>query len=169
MIGIQKTRSTSKSNEVEYEIVYQKLLQTFERKSSLFWHIKYFEQYIISGLNPKGLRVQVFPNIWAIDSDLKARWEENLYMCSKKMMELMVEYYMQELKIVDCEIKRIYDENSQILNKSEFGSYDTRLKEHIQTFTSDLLNKKEEKLSRDKLAFAGKYAYNWPNTNGQRG
>lgn len=81
----------------------------------------------------------------------------------------MIEYYMQELKLVDCEIKRIYNENVDLLNKPEFRAYDARLKELIQGFTRDLLIKKEEKMSRDKLAFAGKYAFNWPTMNGQRG
>lgn len=161
MLDIKKTCSSTNVHEVDFEIVYQKLLQTFERKSSLFWHIKYFEQYMMEEINPKGLRVQVFPNMWAIDQDFKARWEHNLLCCSKKMMELMVEYYMQELKLVDCKIKRIYDENADLLNKPEFETYDTRLKEHIQGFTRDLLVKKEEKMSQDK------YAFNWPTMNGQ--
>lgn len=66
------------------EIVFQKLLQTFEHKASLFWHIKYFEQYIAEDLNPKGLRVQVFHNIWASDLDFRTRWERNLHDCSNK-------------------------------------------------------------------------------------
>lgn len=82
----------------------------------------------------------------------------------------MVEFYMQELKLVNCEIKRIYDENASILKNPDFEAFDARLKEHIRTFTKDvLLKKKEDKMSRDKLAFAGKYAYNWPLNNDQRG
>ena len=168
MLDIQKTCSANANSEVEFEIVYHKLLQTFERKSSLFWHIRYFEQYITEYMNPKGLRVQVFPNIWSIDTEFKTRWEQNLLVCSKKMMELMVEYYMKELKVVDCEIKRIYDDNIITLNKEGFATYDARLKENIQSFTKELLVKKKEKLARDKMAFAGLYAYSWPVMNGPK-
>lgn len=142
MLGIKQTCSVTKGKDVEMEIVYQKLLQTFERKASLLWHIKYFEQYIAENFNPKGLRGQVFLNIWAHDPDLKTQWKLNLQQSSKKMMDLMIEYYMKELKSVDCEIKQIYDENILILNKPDFGIFDIRLKEYIQAFTRELLQKK---------------------------
>lgn len=82
----------------------KKLRKAFEHKSSLFWHIRYFEQYIGKGLNPKGHRVQAFPNKWAVDPDFKNYWESNLKDCSRKIMELLTEYYTKDLKSVDAEM-----------------------------------------------------------------
>lgn len=55
-------------------------------------------------LNPQGLEIQVFPNLWEIKNTFKKQWETNLQECTKNMMNSLIEYYNQEIKELDNEI-----------------------------------------------------------------
>lgn len=54
-----------------WKVLIQKLRQALECKSNLFWQVKFLERYIKENMNPRGLRVQVFPNLWEIKHDFK--------------------------------------------------------------------------------------------------
>lgn len=63
MSKIHKECGDDHGIELEIEVLIHKLKQALERKSNLFWQVKFLEQYIKEDLNPQGLRIQVFPNL----------------------------------------------------------------------------------------------------------
>lgn len=81
-----------KNEHIDSEVnsLFLKLTRTLEKKSSMFWHIKCFPDYIKDDINPLGLRVQIFPNSEGLDTDLKNAWEKILCTCSKDIMQLLI-------------------------------------------------------------------------------
>lgn len=57
----------------EFNSLFLKLTRILEKKSSMFWHIKSFQDYI-KDINPLGFRVQIFPNPEGLDADFKNAW-----------------------------------------------------------------------------------------------
>lgn len=152
--------------ELEIEVLITKLRQALERKSNLFWQVKFLERYIKEGLNPQGLRIQVFPNLWETKNEFKSQWEANLQDCTVKMMTSLIEHYNRDIKDLDVEIIEFQRQNVSL---PKFLEKDKLLKEYLEKYIKDLIYRKDIKSIRDKMAFNGKYAYKWPQQGGRKG
>lgn len=65
------------AHESELTSLFSQLKRLVEKKVSMFWHIKSFENYIPVDMNPFGLRIQIFPTLDMIDTVFRKRWENN--------------------------------------------------------------------------------------------
>lgn len=102
--SIHKECGDDHSIKLEIEVLIAKLSPALERKFNLFWQIKFLERYVTEGINPQGLSIQVFPNLWETNNEFKAQWEANLQDCMSKMMTSLIEHYDNDIKDLDIEI-----------------------------------------------------------------
>lgn len=72
----------------------------------------------------------------------------------KKIMELLVAKYMNNIKEVDEEIKQLYAQNQLLCSHPLYIVKDKELSEHLEQVNSDLIKNKEQTFARDKIAFA---------------
>lgn len=77
-------------------------------------------------------------------------WEENLQMCSTKMMELLCGNFSSELASLDNEIERLYKDNDLITSDELFSTCESTLKANLEIDVPEILKTKENKFMRDK-------------------
>lgn len=85
-----KDFDTNKSAESELLYNFSNLTHLVEKKASLHWHIKSFEDYNRDGINPFGLRVQILPSFEKIEPEFKITWEDALKQCCTALMLLLI-------------------------------------------------------------------------------
>lgn len=142
--------------ELEIEVLITKLRQAFWKD-------------IKEGLNPQGLRIQVFPNLWDTKNEFEQQWEANLQDCTVKMMTSLNEHYNRDIRDLDIEIIEFQKQNMSLCAYPKFSEKDKLLKEYLEKHNKDLIYKKDMKFIQDKMAFNGKYAYKWPQQGGRKG
>lgn len=152
-----------KNEHIESEIncYFFKLTKVLEKKSSLYWHIRSFRDYINDNMNPLGLRVQIFPNLEGLDTELKNAWEKILRTCSKDLMKLLITEYQKRSNVLDGDIQTICLKLQLLQTHKIYMDKELKLKKHLEDFNKDILIKKESKLSRDRCAFEENRAYKW--------
>lgn len=92
---------------ITLERFFKSLQRLLEKKAHIFWNHKYFLRNIEDKIIPWGLRIQIFPNIFKIESDFKKDWESNLQSCSVKIMEALCQNYVEDLEVVNNEIEKL--------------------------------------------------------------
>lgn len=70
---------------ITLDCFFTNLKRLLEKKAWLFWNNKYFHKYIEDKIVPWGLRIQIFPNLFKVESEFKHDWENHLQSCSFKM------------------------------------------------------------------------------------
>lgn len=130
--------------EMEVIAISNSLRTLLERKSNNSWHQKYFNKYLEEGINPMGLRIQIFPTIHIISLTLKKKWEENLQACSDMMTALLVDDYKEQMISLDQEIEKLYATNSKNIEKGQLKDIEKEIKEHLITFNQEIINKKRD-------------------------
>lgn len=166
--NLQKDYEQKESKESELSFLFFNLTKWLEKKSSLYWHTRTFQEYIREDLNPLGLRVQIFPSFDNIDSTFKMAWENVLKSCSNQMMNLLIEEYKKRLIDIDRNIDKLYSQINTLNTHPSFPELNEKLKAHIEAFNRDILAKKENKFLRDKQAFQEGRAYKWHQQSNTR-
>lgn len=92
-----KKFDTKELIESELRFTFLSLTHTVQKKASLFWHIKSFEDYLKIDINPFGLRVQIFPSFERIEPEFKVAWEKVLKQCSANLMNLLIQEYRRKI------------------------------------------------------------------------
>lgn len=147
---------------------FLRLQRMLERKARIHWNKWYFSKYIDDKIAPWSLRIHIFPTINKLEPEFKNKWEENLHLCSMKMMELLCGHFSHELVSLDKEIEKLYQDNDSIISNDQFSSRESLLKTNLETYVSEILKTKEKKFMRDKLSYANAQAYNWAPTKNKR-
>lgn len=70
-----------------------------------YFGIENFLNSTLSKIEPWGLRVQIFPNINKVETNVRMAWEANLQTCFFNMMHILCEKYGRNIANVDIEIK----------------------------------------------------------------
>lgn len=167
MANIQRSYEGKEQVTSDLSSLFSSLTKILEKKSALHWHIESLGRYIREGINPIGLRIQIFPMVDNISKELKKNWESKLNDCSTNLMLLLQNEYKQQLDNMNTEIKALYDRLSPLKTHEEYANYEKKLKDHLETFGKTILIKKEKKYWRDKNAFREGRAYKW-NINNNR-
>lgn len=136
-----------------------------EKKSRLFWQIKFFEKYEDYKINPWGLRIQIFPNIREPSSELKTRWERILQGCSSHMMLLLREHHQAELVEINKELLELSAKGEKLKHHASFSNRDAALSSLMESYNKDLITRKSKKFDKDKRAFALGNTYKWGSRN----
>ncbi|PIO24355.1 hypothetical protein AB205_0058670 [Aquarana catesbeiana] len=161
MTKIQMSHVTSNISDIEldkYFITFQRLL---EKKVCVYWHKIYFEIYVENHIVPWGLRIQIFPNIKKTTDPLKKAWEDNLQACSFNMISMLCQEYDKELALLDISINEWLTDRAADVSFPRFVQRDKDLRAHLEGYTIEIINAKENKFLRDKLAHTNGYAYRW--------
>lgn len=84
------------------------------------------------------------------------------------MKALLVDEYKEQLTSIDLEIEKLYTNNSKNIDKNQLKDIEKVIKEHLATFNQELINRKETKFRKDKMAFENNRAYKWPSSDQPR-
>ncbi|XP_040178113.1 uncharacterized protein LOC120910420 [Rana temporaria] len=161
MFKIQSNTNNADITIPELDRAFSRLQRLLEKKVRIFWHKQYFIKYVENQITPWGLRIQIFPNLKKVDDALKLRWEQNLQSCSFEMMNILCNQYEAEIEDLDVQVNAWYIELVLSISNPLFIAREKSLKEHLEEYTTDLINFKEGKYLRDKAAYDNKYAYKW--------
>lgn len=151
--------------EAEISSLFFKLAKNLEKKSSFFWHVRSFQDYIKSNLNPLGLRIQIFPTLEDLDAAFKSTWENALQTCSRSLMQILMDEYTKRSSILDIEITKICEQLQKFQAHPSVSIKENKLKIHLESFNKNILTKKNSKFHRDKNAFEAGKAYKWNQNN----
>lgn len=148
-----------------------KLKRFLKKKSYLHWHIEFLQKYVRENINPLGLRIQMYSSFQITSPEFKLAWENILTQCSSELMKLLISHYQIELKTLDQEILLLQTTNENIKDHALFSKRVQETKDYVTRITRDIIYKKQNKLSKDRLAFSEGFAYHWHNlaqTKGSR-
>lgn len=142
-----KNFDTNESAESELLYAFSNLTSSVEKKASLHWHIKSFEDYNREGINPFGLWVQIFPSFEKIEKlkRFKTAWEQVLKQCSTALMQLLITAYGKRIRDSDAKIHGLNTQIVKFKTHSSILSMENKLKEHLEKFNKDILVKKDKK------------------------
>ncbi|XP_073409854.1 uncharacterized protein [Dendrobates tinctorius] len=139
-------------------IKYKELLN---KRTRLWWNKAFMYKYLICGLIPRGLRIQVFPSFNINDSEFVNQWEDAASTCSRKYMELLSKYNEKQLNELDVEIGSIQDE----VNKNLAGEMVAKVKVEVETFLkkceTEVVQRKTKKYQRDLTDRQQDRIYKW--------
>lgn len=156
----QKWGEVDKS-EIELNNFFFSLRELLQKKSTIYWHAMFLEDYIMENMAPYGLRLQLFPNLRDIKEDFKRKWESVLNACSKELMKLLIgEYQSQELDI-ENDITKLTNTVQHLTKTKEYEIKYKELDANLEKFNRDLISKKEKKMNRDRKAYRNGRAYTW--------
>lgn len=79
-----------------------------EKKSTIHWHINNLQQYLLEGITPFRLRIQIFPHFLKTSLDLKKNWEDTLNNCSLNLIKLLIEEHKKEIDCLDTELEYLW-------------------------------------------------------------
>lgn len=165
MSTCQTKFSTDEGANLDLNTFRFSLKKLLEQKSLSHWHHHFLAKYIESGTNPYGLRIQKFPNLPKISDTLKKKWEDNLQMCTRNIMVLLMEEYDNSLKDIDKEIDELYMKNEHLASQESFIETEAKVQEEIENLNRNILLGKEKKFRKDGRAFQEGKAYKWNNQN----
>lgn len=84
-------------------------------------------------------------------------------------MKLLISHYQIELNSLDQEILLLQTSNENIRDHTLFTKRVQEIKDYITRITKDIIYKKQNKLSKDRLAFTEGFAYHWHNATQNKG
>lgn len=140
-----------------------KMKRLLKKKSNLHWHVDFLQQYIRKNISPIGLRVQLFPSFQSHTQDFKKSWEKVLTQCSIELMKLLINQYQSELISLDQDILMLQSTNNSIKDHAHYVKRWHEVKDYITKITKDIISKKQNKMSKDKMVFLEGFAYRWSN------
>lgn len=78
-------------------------------------------------------------------------------------MKLLITQYQSELNTLDQEILLLQSTNEYIKSHAQFAKRVQETKDYVTRITKDIIYKKHNKLSKERLAFSEGFAYHWQN------
>lgn len=163
MTEIQTNCNTDTEQEIGINQYMAKLKRVLKKKANLYWHIEFLQKYVRETINPLGLRIQLYPSFQVTSAEFRLKWENILTQCSIELMKLLILHYQTELNTLDQEILHLQTSNETIREHTLFSKRVQEIKEYITKITKDIIYKKQNKLSKDRLAFSEGFAYHWQN------
>lgn len=164
LLNLQQQYNQKDKITFDIDIFFQKLTRLLEKKCVMLWHIKYLENFLTLGINPFGIRVQIFPNLQNIHEDFKKIWESMLLQCSPLINTTLINEYKVRYQTIELEIIEFIKPSEPWRSHAQFLEKDIKLKEHFEGFNKNLIKNKDLKFERDKAAFAEGKAYRWPTS-----
>lgn len=114
------------------------------------------------GLNPIGLRIQIFPTLHNFGSILEKKYEENLQSCLTMIFALLMNEYKEQSVTIDREIGKLYTEPAKNIDKNKLKDFREKWQITWFTFNQEIINKKGT-FRKDKVYFDNNRAYKWPS------
>ena len=85
-------------------------------------HQEYLNKYIAENIVPVGLQITKRPTVGRDNDhtrDFKKRWETKIRGYSKELMEMLTEYYLEEVEMIEQEGKTIDNKIGELWDKQE--------------------------------------------------
>lgn len=161
MSEIQTNCNVGTEQEIGINQYMAKMKHLLKKKSNLYWHIEFLNKYIRENISPLGVRIQIYPSFQAISPEFKVAWENTLTTCSTNLMKILVTQYQSELITLDQEIVTLQSSNENIKTHALYTKLWQDIKDFVTKITRDIIYKKQNKLSKDRLAFMERFANHW--------
>ncbi|XP_069605723.1 uncharacterized protein [Ranitomeya imitator] len=133
----------------------------------LLWNIRCLEEYFKLNLVPRGLRIPIFP-AWEPSVAFRTTWEEGLLRCSQILINMLIAHDRELLVQVKTEIRDLENGLSKFDEVSQIQPFKIKLKEGLDKYDKEIMDKKRAKFLRDKLDFDQHMAYKWGHQGNQR-
>lgn len=145
MADYSKNHVEGEAVQSELSSLCVQLSRLVEKKASLFWHIENFAKYIREDINPYGHRIQMFPLIYHVSPEFKKRWEDNLQLCTRNMIKMLIEEYKVRILALEKDINLVYIKLQTFKSLPALKEHEDRIKTHLDQVTVDILRKKDKK------------------------
>ncbi|OCT77693.1 hypothetical protein XELAEV_18028787mg [Xenopus laevis] len=120
----------------------------------------------MKGLIPRGLRVQIFPNFEAPDTNFKDKWEAVFSECYFKLMDLLIGLEEKKLTLTDKQIEELHTKLYMVKNDRGLVSKYESIMKGMQKLETSLLESKKTKLAMDIKDYSTNMVYRWSHTKG---
>lgn len=154
MSEIQTNCNVNNEQQIGINQYMAKMKRLLKKKSNLHWH-----KYVKENISPLGLRVQVYPSFQNATPEFKLAWEKILTMCSIELLILLIIQYQSQLSTLDQDILLLQSNNESVKTHAQFNKWCQEIKDFVTRITKDIIYKKQNKLSKDRLAFMEGFAY----------
>ena len=113
-------------------------------------HVAFLKRCVDSDIIPNGLKCYVEPSIGNRDEEFLNEWHAILNECSKKLMNLTIEYSEKTKENTTTQIKTLTDELKDMVSDSTYKNIASSLKKNEESRTKDLVQRKNRKFYRLK-------------------
>ncbi|OCT97831.1 hypothetical protein XELAEV_18010063mg [Xenopus laevis] len=143
------------------KVIYNKLLHLKKREVDLDLHGLFLSDYFRSKRIPRGFRIKNVPTIGRQNPDLCRKWIGVLNRCSLDLMVLVIEEVSHELCKVRKEILTLETAQNTAITEASFAEFQQKLKTNVDSFKSDLLRFKRDKLHKVEDDYQQHRVYRW--------
>lgn len=136
-----------------------------KKRMRLWWNKASLEGYLLKGLIPRGLRVQVFPSFPVEDTPTRTRWEEACSTCSKSFMELLIGMNKKSIESLDVEINELKTKLSEMGSQANMDTFRKEVDAQYLIWEKEVQEIKTKKFLRDTNDFQSNRVYRWNYTS----
>ncbi|OCT98660.1 hypothetical protein XELAEV_18010896mg [Xenopus laevis] len=141
--------------------VKRELLNLQKKEIGLNLHITSLAQYVRNKRIPRGLRVDLKPNLCADDPVLKQRWQEICNKCSLDLIVLTIERLQVKVSTIR---KSLSDVKEEIQREKGADQLAAILRDHEETlhrYRESISVRKQSKFDRDAQDYRQNQVYSW--------
>ena len=128
-------------------------------------HVAFLKRCVDSDIIPNGLKCYVEPSIGNRDEEFLNEWHAILNECSKKLMNLTIEYSEKTKENTTTQIKTLTNELKDMVSDSTYKNIASSLKKNEESRTKDLVQRKNRKFYRLKYGEKEREAQAQPRVN----
>ncbi|OCT96826.1 hypothetical protein XELAEV_18009041mg [Xenopus laevis] len=139
-------------------------LERLKRKTvSYDLHLRTLAEYIKMQRIPRGLRVRLYPTLFAQDKEFCQKWEAIVNKCSNDLILATMEQIQKELP----EMERAVETEAELIRNSfpaeAVAEGTSKLTDHLDKFRVEVEARKRSKFQRDAADYASGRVYRWAN------
>lgn len=130
------------------------------KEIQVYWDSSSVYEYLLTEQIPWGLRVKKFPTFELFDESLKKQWTDNLFTCSRALMDIIITPKKKEIEVLHQDISELQEALKPLQDASDFAYLDQRLNDKFSRLDYIIMNKKE-KMLWDKIDYKTNNIYVW--------
>lgn len=159
-------------NQVDIKAAFKNLQKTYCQYIRSWWEITSLDTYIQQKLIYRGLRINLSPSTHSEDIEFVRGWQDILTTSSIKLLEYLVEWERKYFILTTSQLEKEISDIQIFRPHPDFEISEKRLQSHIESFQTEIRERKHKKYIRDKRDFDTGQIYNiqkrnFPNKNRQ--
>ncbi|KAM4036696.1 uncharacterized protein ACNLHF_015583 [Anomaloglossus baeobatrachus] len=127
----------------------------------IWWTKVSMENYLLSKIVPRALRIQTHPTFPLQDEDLTKRWIEASLTCSNEFMKIIIDKNAILLKTLDTELEELQKAMTRDIEGASLKDFFTALDKDIEKWETEISQLKGKKYHRDMADFESKKIFRW--------
>ncbi|XP_069601861.1 uncharacterized protein [Ranitomeya imitator] len=131
------------------------------KRAKIWWNHAFLDRYLIKGLIPRGLRIQVFPSFPVEDANIRERWEDCANKCSIGFMEILKEMNSASIKEIESEIDTLQSMIKKDMSNEALNKFNKDVEAEVQKWVEEIQQVKTKKFQRDVNDKQTNKMYKW--------